>query len=227
MATATEAVLARYSVRAFLDRPVERGAIEAILETAKRSPSGGNLQPWHVDVLTGQALTELKARVRESLAVHPRGEGTEFPVYPAGLAEPWRSRRHQVGEQLYASIGIKREDRPARLSQFARNYELFGAPVGLFFSIERSFGPPQWAHLGMFIQTIMLLAFERGLGACAQEAWAAAYKTVGEFLGLPASRMLYCGMGLGWPDGDAPINRWRSEREPLEGFTTFRGFQGP
>ena len=224
MRTATEAVLARYSVRAFLDRPVERGTIEEILETAKRSPSGGNLQPWHVDVLAGQALTDLKARVRESLAANPGSEGTEFPVYPPGLIEPWRSRRHMVGEQLYASIGIPREDRPARLRQFARNYELFGAPVGLFFSIERSFGPPQWAHLGMFIQTIMLLAFERDLGACAQEAWAGVHKTVGGFLAMPEGRMLYCGMGLGWADAADPINGWRSEREPLESFTTFRGF---
>ena len=224
MATATEAVLARYSVRAFLDRPVERAAIAEMLEIAKRSPSGGNLQPWHVDVLAGDALADLKARVRQSLAATPGGEGTEFPVYPPGLTEPWRGRRRKVGEQLYASIGIPREDRPARLRQFARNFDLFGAPVGLFFSIERSFGPPQWAHLGMFIQTIMLLAFERGLGACAQEAWALVHKPVAEVLGLPESRMLYCGMGLGWADEADPINGWRSEREPLEAFTTFRGF---
>ncbi len=224
MATATEAVLARYSVRAFLDRPVDRATIEGILETAKRSPSGGNLQPWHVDVLAGAALEQLKARVRDSLAAHPSGEGTEYPVFPPGLVEPWRSRRHKVGEQLYESIGIPREDRSARLRQFARNYDLFGAPVGLFFSIERSFGPPQWAHLGMFIQNIALLAVERGLGACEQEAWALVHKTVADFLDMPPRRMIYCGMALGWPDEAHPINGWRSEREPLESFTTFLGF---
>jgi nitroreductase len=224
MATATEAVLARYSVRAFLDRPVDRATVEEILETAKRSPSGGNLQPWHVDVLAGAALAGLKARVSDSLKANPTGEGTEYPVYPPALVEPWRSRRHRVGEQLYESIGIPREDRPARLRQFARNFDLFGAPVGLFFSIERSFGPPQWAHLGMFIQSIALLAVERGLGACAQEAWALVHKTVAQFLDIPESRMLYCGMGLGWPDEAHRINGWRSEREPLESFATIRGF---
>lgn len=224
MVTVTEAVLARYSVRAFLDRPVDRSVIEAILETAKRSPSGGNLQPWHVDVLTGDALARLKARVREVLAANPKGEGTEYPVYPPALGEPWRSRRHRVGEQLYESIGIPREDRPARLRQFARNYDFFGAPVGLFFSIERSFGPPQWAHLGMFIHSIALLAVERGLGVCEQEAWALVHRTVGDFLAMPESRMLYCGMALGWPDETAAINGWRSEREPLETFAAFRGF---
>lgn len=224
MVTVTEAVLARYSVRAFLDRPVDRATIEAILETAKRSPSGGNLQPWHVDVLTGDALARLKARVREVLTADPRGEGTEYPVYPPALDEPWRTRRYRVGEQLYESIGIPREDRPARLRQFARNYDFFGAPVGLFFSIERSFGPPQWAHLGMFIHSIALLAVERGLGVCEQEAWALVHRTVGDFLGMPESRMLYCGMALGWADETAPINGWRSEREPLETFSTFGGF---
>jgi len=222
--TATEAVLARYSVRAFLDRPVERRLIEEILDFARRGPSGGNLQPWHVDVLAGAPLAALKSRVLQSLAANPEGEGTEYPVYPPKLAEPWRSRRYRVGEQLYESIGIPREDRPARLRQFARNFDLFGAPVGLFFSIERSFGPPQWAHLGMFIQNIALLAVERGLGACAQEAWALVHGTVGTILDMPESRMLYCGMALGWPDEAHPINAWRSEREPLSSFATFSGF---
>jgi nitroreductase len=224
MLTATEAVLARYSVRAFQNRPVERPLIEEMLEAAKRSPSGGNLQPWHVDVVAGEALAALKARVAESLVANPAGEGTEFPVYPPNLPEPWRTRRYRVGEQLYDSIGIPREDRPARLRQFARNFDLFGAPLGLFFSIERSFGPPQWAHLGMFIQSFTLLAVERGLGACAQEAWALVHRTVAGFLDMPESRMLYSGMALGWPDEAHPINAWRSEREPLDSFATFRGF---
>lgn len=224
MNTVAEAVLARRSVRAFLDRPVDRATVEKLLEAACRAPSGGNLQPWHVDVLAGQALAELKARVRASLAVGPAGEGTQFPVYPPGLGEPWRSRRSASGEQLYAAIGIAREDRPARLGQFAKNYDLFGAPVGLFFSIPKSFGPPQWAHLGMFMQSIMLLAEECGLATCAQEAWALVHKTVGGFLGLPEDRLFYCGMALGFADEAHPINGWRTAREPLENFASFSGF---
>ena len=224
MASVTETVLARRSVRAFLDRPVDRATIAEILETAARAPSGGNLQPWHVDVLAGAPLADLKRRVRAGFAAGPAGEGTEFPVYPPALGVPWRSRRHASGEQLYAAIGIPRENRLARLGQFARNYELFGAPVGLFFSIPRSFGLPQWAHLGMFMQNIMLLAGERGLATCAQEAWALVHKTVGECLGLPEDRLFYCGMALGYPDDDHPINGWRTAREPLAAFATFSGF---
>ena len=167
MTTVTEAVLERRSTRAFLDRPVALETVAEILEIAARAPSGGNLQPWHVDVLAGAALAALKDKVRASLAANPAGEGTEFPVYPPALTEPWRSRRFASGEQLYTALGISREDRPARLRQFAKNYELFGAPVGLFVSIPRHFGPPQWAHLGMFMQNVMLLAAERGLATCA------------------------------------------------------------
>lgn len=151
----TEAVRARYSCRAFRPDPVPREMVAEILALAAHAPSGGNLQPWHVDALTGEPLAALKAKVAASLTADPKGEGTEFPVYPPELEAPWRDRRFVCGEQLYASIGIPRDNRPARLMQFARNFDLFGAPVGLFFSIPRSFGAVQWGHLGMFIQTIM------------------------------------------------------------------------
>jgi nitroreductase len=219
----TDAMRARYSCRAFLPTAVPRETVAEILAIAARAPSGGNLQPWHVDVLAGEPLEALKAKVAASLAANPKGEGTEFPVYPPDLEAPWRDRRFACGEQLYESIGIPREDRPKRLMQFARNFALFGAPVGLFFSIPRSFGPPQWAHLGMFMQTIMLLAAERGLATCAQEAWAIVHKTVGEALRLPPDRMLTCGMALGFADAVHPINQWRTEREPVEAFATFAG----
>lgn len=222
--TVTNAVLGRVSTRAFLPRRVERETVEEILELASRAPSGGNLQPWHVDVLAGEALEELKAAVRTSLAARPAGEGLEFAVYPSPLPEPWRSRRFQSGEALYETIGIPHGDKAARLAQFARNYDFFGAPVGLFFSVGRLFDRPQWAHLGMFIQTLMLLAEERGLATCPQEAWAAVHETVAEHIALPPERILYCGMALGYADEAAPVNRWRTQRAPLEDFATLRGF---
>ena len=224
MLTVTEAIMARFSARAFLDRPVPRETIGEILTLAARAPSGGNLQPWQVDILAGDALAELKARVAASLAANPAGEGTEFAVYPPALGEPWRTRRFASGEQLYAALGIARGDRPARLAQFAKNFEAFGAPVLLFVSLPRHFGPPQWAHLGMFMQNVMLLAAERGLATCPQEAWALVHRTVGGMLGLGEDRLLYCGMALGVADATDPINGWRTERVPLEEFASFRGF---
>jgi nitroreductase len=218
----TEAVLGRRSTRAFLPRPVDRALIEELLGLAARAPSGGNLQPWHVDVLAGEPLEALRAGAMPSLG--SARAGMELTVYPSPLPDPYRTRRYRSGEALYEAIGIPRADRPGRLAQFARNFDAFGAPVLLLFSIDRIFDRPQWAHLGMFMQTLMLLAEERGLATCPQEAWAAVHDIVGEHIELPEERILYCGMALGYADPEAPINRLRTEREEVEGFARFRGF---
>jgi nitroreductase len=217
--TVTDAVLGRRSVRAFQPRPVDRALIEEMLGIAARAPSGGNLQPWRVDVLAGEPLAALKAEALASTRA-----AMELKVYPSPLPEPYRTRRYRSGEALYEAIGIPREDRRARLAQFARNFEAFGAPVLLLFSIDRIFDRPQWAHLGMFMQILMLLAEERGLATCPQEAWAAVPDVVARHIELPAERILYCGMALGYGDPEAPINGLRTEREPVAAFARFRGF---
>lgn len=216
-----DAVARRYSARAFSDRPVAQARIRKILEAANRSPSGGNCQPWHVDVLTGEPLQALVGAVAARLT---QPDETEYPVYPPKLGEPYRTRRYQCGEALYAAIDIPREDRMGRLQQFAKNAQLFGAPVGLFFSIDRNMGPNQWAHLGMYIQTIMLLAVEEGLDTCPQEAWSAWHTTISEHLALPPERMFYCGMAMGYADTAHPINQWRTDRAALHEVARFHGF---
>ena len=220
----TEAVLGRRSTRAFLPRPVDRETIGELLETASRAPSGGNLQPWHVHVLAGEPLGALKAAVRSGFELGSARAEMELAVYPSPLPEPYRTRRHRSGEALYGTLGIPREDRPARTAQFTRNFEAFGAPVVLFLSLGRIFDRPQWAHLGMFMQNLMLLAQERGLATCPQEAWAAAHGIVAEHIALPPERILYCGLALGYADEAAPINGLRTERAPLADFATFAGF---
>ncbi|HTW39037.1 MAG TPA: nitroreductase [Steroidobacteraceae bacterium] len=220
----SEAIDTRMSCRAFLSTPVPQATIRRILDTASRAPSGGNLQPWFVYVLTGEPLEALVSKVRAKAIEQPLGEGTEYNIYPPNLKEPYRSRRFKCGEDLYALIGIGREERERRLKQYARNYELFGAPVGLFFAVDRIMGQDQWADIGMFMQNIMLLAREHGLHTCPQESWAGWHKTVGEFLKMPPERMLFCGMSLGYRDESAPINRLRTDRAPLEEFATLLGF---
>jgi nitroreductase len=217
----TEAVARRISIRAFKpDRP-PAATVREILELAARAPSGGNLQPWRVYALAGEVLEDLKAKV----AANPFGETPEYEVYPANLWDPFRTRRFQNGEDLYASIGIPREDKPARLRQLAKNGELFGAPVGLFFCLDRKLGPPQWSDLGMYMQTVMLLAAERGLDTCAQEYWARYPKTVADLVGLPEDHMLFSGMALGYRDESHPINTLRSARDPFETWGELRGFE--
>ncbi|TNE66132.1 MAG: nitroreductase [Alphaproteobacteria bacterium] len=224
MTTVTDAVRKRRSVRAFLDKPVPLETLQDILTTAGRSPSGANLQPWQVHVVTGAPLAELVQKAKASLQENPMGEGAEYDVYPPNLWEPYRSRRFKCGEDMYATIGITRDNKFGRLIQFSRNFEFFGAPVGLFFSLDRGFDRGQWAHLGMFMQSVMLLAHERGLATCPQEAWSAVHKTVGTFLNLPENHLLYCGMALGYADPDAPINSLVTDRAPLADYVHFKGF---
>jgi nitroreductase len=219
----SEAILTRITTRAFLDKPVPGQVLREILEVAKRAPSGGNLQPWRVWVLGGEEMVRFKALIKEKLAVSPRGEGTEYHIYPPELKEPYKARRFKCGEDMYATINIPREDKFGRLMNFARNFEFFGAPVGMFFAIDRQMQQGQWADLGMFMQSIMLLAREHGLHTCPQEAWAIWYKTVGEFFAIPPELMLFCGMGIGYMDEAHPINSLRTERAALDEFATFVG----
>ncbi|HVM99787.1 MAG TPA: nitroreductase [Caulobacteraceae bacterium] len=214
-----EAVRKRMSVRAFKPDPVSGDLVRNLLITAAQAPSGGNLQPWRVHVLSGEPLAEFKAIVASGGMQEP-----EYEVYPPNLWEPFRTRRFVCGEDLYASIAIPRDDRPARFRQLARNSQFFDAPVGLFFSLDRKLGPPQWADLGMFMQTFMLLAVEAGLATCAQEYWARYPKTVAEFCGLPDDHMLFSGMALGYADEAHPINNWRTRRDPPEVWLEMRGF---
>ena len=216
----TKACQTRISVRAFKPDPVPAELVRGILDVAARgAPSGGNLQPWRVYALTGEPLAGFIRDIGDTPY-----EGAEYAVYPADLPDPFRTRRFQCGEDLYASIGIPREDKPARLLQLAKNREFFGAPVGLFFCIDRRLGAPQWADLGMYMQTVMLLAVEAGLDTCAQEFWAGYPKAIGKALALPEELMLFSGMALGYRDPAAPINEVRTKREAVEDFASFIGF---
>ncbi len=213
----SQAVENRMSVRAFLDKPVETQTILDLLQAAARAPSGGNVQPWRVAVLNGERMDAFKAIMEDRLAGKARegGEKPEYAVYPPNLKEPYRTSRFTVGEQMYALLGIEREDRPARLRWFANNFRFFGAPAAIFCFVDRIMGPPQWSDLGMFLQTFMLLAQERGLGTCAQECWSQFPGTVADFCGMEAELMLFCGVAIGHPDPAAPVNRLKSERDAL------------
>ena len=219
----SQAVASRKSVRGFLPRAVAPDTIRHVLDAAARAPSGGNLQPWHIHVIGGEALEGLRAIMRKRIAQAPAGEEREYDIYPRELVSPYRDRRFQVGEALYHYLGIPREDKARRLAQFANNFTFFGAPLALFCTVDRRMGPPQWSDLGMYLQTVMLLLREEGLDSCAQECWAMYPQTLGKFLSLPAERMLFTGMAIGYEDPEAPANQLRSVRAPLEEFTEFIG----
>ena len=218
----SEAVARRTSVRAFKPDPVPETLVRELLEKAARAPSGGNLQPWKVYVLAGEPLADLK---RAGLAAAmARTETPAYAIYPPDLWEPLKGRRFQVGEDMYGILSIPREDRAARIAWFGNNIQLFGAAVGLFFTLDRRCGPPQWSDVGMMMQTLMLLAVEAGLATCPQEFWATLPETVRAATGYPDEEILFSGMALGWPDENAPINTLRTRREPVDVFAEFRGF---
>ncbi|MCE9650559.1 MAG: nitroreductase [Parvibaculum sp.] len=220
----SEALKTRITCRAFLDKPVPEATVRAVLDGAKWSPSGGNLQPWHVYVLAGERKAAFLEVIAEKQKTNPFGEGSEYPIYPKDLKDPYKARRFKCGEDMYGTLGIPREDKTGRLMQFANNFRAFNAPVMLFFAIDRQMGIDQWADLGMFTQSVMLMARELGLHTAAQEAWAIWPKTIAEFVNMPPELMLFCGMGLGYMDETAPINGLRTDRAPLEEWATFSGF---
>lgn len=213
----SEAVDKRKSVRKFRPDPVSDETMRSLLEDASRAPSGGNVQPWRIYVVNGESIP----RMKDFLATQPPLDAPEYEIYPQGLTEPYRTNRFTIGEQMYATMGIEREDKEGRRRQFAANNDFFDAPAALFCFVDRQMGPPQWSDLGMFLQTFMLLAVERGLSTCAQEYWSVRHKAVSAFVDAPDNEMLFCGMAIGYADESAPINSLRSERMPLQQWATF------
>lgn len=224
MLTVTEALKRRISTRQFRPQALPEPLVREILDVARWAPSGGNLQPWKVIAVSGAervAIIELARRIH---AAEGPDESMERPVYPPNLWEPYRTRRYKVGEDLYALLGIPRSDRAGRLAQFECNYQMFGAPVALFFIIDERMGHGQWAHMGMFMQSIALAALERGVSSCMQEAWASLRLSLKSHFALDEHELVYCGMALGYADETAAVNSLRSDRAPVEEFASLRGF---
>jgi nitroreductase len=218
----SEALKARVSIRAFKPDPVAEAVVREIIEVARYAPSGGNLQPWKVIAVAGVERDAVSALARANLP----GVEDDRPVYPANLWEPYRTRRFKVGEDMYALLNIPRENKPARLMHLAQNFDFFGAPVGLFFIIDKRMGHAQWAHLGMFMQSVALAAIERGVASCMQEAWARMRVPLHAHFALDDIDMVYCGMALGYADMSKPVNTLRSDRAPVDEIAVFKGFVG-
>ncbi len=220
-----EAIESRRSVRGFRSEPIPRRTIEYILRVARRAPSGTNMQPWHVYVVSG----EKKAAItREVLAAHngPRErQEPEYKYYPDVFYEPYKSRRRKIGWDMYKLLGIERGQHEKMHARAGENFRFFGAPVGLFFFVEKALELGSWLDCAMFIQNVMLSARGQGLHTCSQAAWPPFHKVVKEQLGLDDEMVLLCGMAIGYEDEEASVNQLRTEREDVESFTTFLGFE--
>lgn len=201
------AVDSRRAVRAFRDEPVPKEVLERVLAAATRAPSSGNLQPWHVYVVAGEPLTELKKRATARAMAGDPGDEREYPMYPAELTPPYVSRFSTAAAQRYKALGIERDDpgRPMRIA--ALNSEAFGAPVVLFCYLDRTMGPGQWGDAGMYLQTVMLLLRAEGLHSCPQVMWTTYRKTVSRIVGADDGLTLFCGVSVGFEDEGVPVLR--------------------
>jgi nitroreductase len=219
------AITSRRSIRAFLPTPVAREDIEAILDVARRAPSGSNTQPWKVYVLTGES----KARLSESVLAaydHPEVDTLhreEYPYYPRTWIDPYQSRRRKVGWDLYGLLGIGRADKERMHAQHARNFRFFDAPVGIIFTIDRVMEQGSWLDYGMFLEAVMVAARARGIDTCPQAAFTQFHRIIREHLGLPDEEMVVCGMSMGYANPAAIENTLVTERAPVSHFTRFLG----
>lgn len=216
---ARDIVTGRRSIRRFLPDAVPMETVRQILTDAARAPSGTNTQPWKVTCVTGDTRDRVSQAV---LAAAEAGDYSEEYAYmPKDMGDDYLARKRALGYELYSLYGIDRKDYPARKAAMLRNFEFFGAPVGLFFAMDRHLLYGSWLDCGMFIQNVMLLARTHGLETCCQQAWAEFGRPLREELGIPDNQLILCGMALGHPDPEAPENTLVSAREDLETFARF------
>jgi nitroreductase len=127
-----EAVKSRRAVRGFKDQPVSREVLERVLPAAAWSPSGSNIQPWNIYMLTGAPLVELKTRAVERVAHGDPWDERQYEMYPRALRSPYGERRSNFGKERYSALGIARDDWEARQRAAIANWNCFGAPAALF-----------------------------------------------------------------------------------------------
>jgi nitroreductase len=222
--TVTEAVTSRRSIRQFIDKPVEREKLDRVLATAQRSPSGGNTQPWNAVLVTGDALAEITAKIKDKARAAPMGEAMEYAIYPEGLEGRYEDQRRAVGKEMFDALGLARDDAQGRMAQMFKNWDSFDAPVQLFTYTRKYMGPPQWSDMGMWLQSVMLLLREEGLDSCPQEIWALYGTYMRELLGIDDEHIFFCGMAIGYRDAEHPINNFAVPRVAVGDAVRYLGF---
>lgn len=211
----------RRSTRAFLPTPVAEAVVADILRLAARAPSGNNIQPWQVHVVSGASRQRLVNAVCAAFDADDRSHQPEYHYYPPQFFEPYLSRRRKTGWDLYARLGIAKGDGLRMRAQHRKNFEFFGAPTALLFTIDRRMGQGSWLDFGMFLQNVMLAATAEGLATCAQAAWIDYHRLIAESLDLAAEEQFVCAIALGHADPAASENGLLTERAELAEFVRF------
>lgn len=225
--TAAEAITSRMSVRAFKKDAVPKETILKLLNIAARAPSGTNTQPWRAYVVEGGALEDLCEKVcnaYDSIAANPelaKEYQPAYDYYPSKWFSPYIDRRRENGWGLYGLLGITKGDKEKMHAQHRKNFEAFGAPVCIFFTIDKELGRGSMLDYGMFLQNMMVAARGEGLDTCPQAAWNDYAKAILPSIGAKENEMLVCGMALGYANKDSIVNTFITPRVSAEDFTTW------
>ena len=215
-----DAIQKRQSIRSFEEREVSQKLIKEILNISKLAPSGGNTQPWKIYVLNKEIMKELELAVLKNLDAGVT-EQPNFLIYPQPMSDHFKNRVKECGRLMYDALEIKKDNIEGRLNQLKQNFSFFGAPVGMIVTVEKEVDLNGWGHVGHFIQNLCLSSIEFGLGTCLQESWSMYPETVQKIIKYNESEVLWCGVALGYPNKDHPINNYRTPREKLEDFAKF------
>lgn len=218
--TLFETLKKRKSVRAYLDKPVEKEKINAILDAARHAPSGVNTQPWQVAVITGKAKQSLQTNIEAAFRAGQKGKA-DYSYYPTEWIEPYKSRRKDCGLLMYQALKIERADKQRQMDQWAANYRAFDAPVMLLFFMDDRMQTGSFMDYGMFLQSVMLAAVEQGLATCPQASLADYPDIIKPALGYTDNKILLCGMALGYEDKNAAVNSYRTNRQEVASFTDY------
>jgi nitroreductase len=223
-AAVDHAINSRQSVRAFLPTPVDRGTVERLLRLAARSASGSNIQPWRIRVIAGETKEKLTEAIFDAVArdgFEPYQR--EWNYYPVNWREPFLGRRRKIGWDMYGLLGVAKGDFEGTQRARMRNYEFFGAPVGMIFTLDEDLEIGSWLDLGIYLGALMIAARGHGLHTCPQAAFADFHKIIRPILGIPEKEIIVCGMALGHIDPEAPVNKLVTERAPLCDYASFEG----
>ena len=216
-----DAITKRRSFRSYKQDPVPKEILEKVLDTCRYVSSWTNTHCWELHVLCGKPLNELKQALAKKMAAD---EPPNPDILPPNFYGVHLQRKTEAIEVSQRSCGVSPEDKEACKRFDTTMVRFFDAPVGLIACTERSAAPAVLPDVGIVFQTIMLAAYNYGLGTCTQYSVVMYADVLRRLLGIPESKLIVLGMAIGYPDLDAPVNNFARPRYPLEALVTWRGF---